>query len=185
VLSKLDGYLNELTVPVDGSNSKIHSYSRGLHESFTVSMQLLKIIKAFNIQTDISTVLSKYNVNDIPNILKIVLESGVRKWKIFQFYPLEVGWKNKDRFELSQTEFLFVTKELEKYKSLIEIDIRASDNETMLSYFHISPNGKMLLVDRNKYRDIGNFLDCDDIHSILIKNKFNFKIHLNRHWRDL
>jgi radical S-adenosyl methionine domain-containing protein 2 len=184
LLSRLDTYLNELTVPLDGSNSRTHGSSRGSEESFAVSMRLLRIANGFNVNMDVSTVVSKCNARDLSKMLGVVLESGVTKWKLFQFYPLGRGLHNRDRFEISQEEFKSLAEELEPYRSVVEMDVRSSDNETMLSYFHISPNGRMLLVDRHEYRDIGSFLGCDDIPGALVRNRFHFRTHSNRHWRD-
>ena len=74
---------------------------------------------------------------------------------------------------------------LEKNRSSIEIDFRPADDNTMLSYFHISPSGKMLLVVGNQYKDIGDYLLCNDLYDLLIDNNFNFETHKNRHFRDI
>lgn len=185
MLGKLDGYLHELTIPVDGSNPEIQSCSRGTQDSFENSMRLLRITRAHSIDVDVSTVLSKCNIHDIFGILRLVLQSGVRKWKIFQFYPLGDGLRNRDRFEISPEESDSIAKELAPYRSLVEIDHRSSDQNTMLSYFHISPNGTMLLVNKNRYEGIGNFLSCDDISTALAERRFDFQIHSNRHRRDV
>ena len=183
ILHKLDNHLDELSLPLEGSNPSIHKHNRGSQEHFFIIKHLLEIISDYNFKTDIETVVTKYNKNDISNILELILDNNIKKWKLFQFYSLGRGLLNSEDYQVSNYEFAEIKERFSKYKN-IEIDFRDNDELVMKSYLNISPSGDIITVLNNKYVKIGNLLYSKNIYSILHKNNFNFEIHNKRHWRD-
>lgn len=184
VLGELSPYLDEITIPVEGSTLNIHGRVRPPGQNFEVSMRLLKELKSYPIVADISTVVTRHNLADLPNIREIVRCSQVPKWKVFQFYPLEAGALNRETLAVSKKQFVEACAQLAEESAPFEIDFRVADERVMRSYLHISPGGRMLIVSQDRYSDIGHFLDTEDILLCLNQNDFPFDIHLQRHRRD-
>ena len=183
-LVELAPFLDELTVAVDGSTPKIHGAMRSSPANFEVSLRLLQEVQKYSVSLDISTVVTRVNLHDLENIRDIVFSSGIHKWKVFQFYPLMMGAKNRAWLEVSAEEFTKVQALLASHRGSLEIDFRDAREETMRSYLHISQTGRLLIVKGGNYRDIGSVLECKNLVECLEENGFSFEIHRARHWRD-
>ncbi len=182
LLELLSTDLSELTVAIDGSTEEIHGAMRSSPGNLGVSLRILEKIGKTPIRMDVSTVVTRVNYDDLENIRALVLRSGISKWKVFQFYPLENGAKNRGALELSFDDFAKLRAQLAHPK--LEIDFRDAREDTIRSYLHISPAGRMLIVEGADYRDVGSFLDCVDIQECLETCGFQFEIHRKRHWCD-
>lgn len=182
ILNELAPYLDELTIAIDGSTPEVHGLMRSSAANFDVSLRLLYRLRSTPIRVDVSTVVTRTNYHDLENIRARVLTAGIPKWKVFQFYPLEDGFRNRDKLEISISDFARLDERL-RHPDL-EIDFRDAREETIRSYLHISPAGRMLVVEGAEYRDVGSFLDCEDLMQHLENAGFEFGIHGRRHWRD-
>ena len=184
-LRKLDGILEEITLPIDGSTPQVHSRSRGVEESFYVSLELLRLCHSLTVRADVSTVVSRQNITDICNIGALLVQNGVTKWKVFQFAPIAKARRMDSKFSISAETFRHVIKDLNVFRDRIAIDVRGADTDTMQSYLHVTPSGDMLIVREMSYHNIGNILNCDNIFDALSEEKFNYLIHGCRHRNDI
>lgn len=73
-LYKLD--IDGISVSVDGSSDQIHGLSRP-SKTFKFAIKTLRECVANNLWTSISTTVSKYNISDFNNMLKLALNLGV------------------------------------------------------------------------------------------------------------
>jgi radical SAM protein len=76
-----------IAVSIDGSNPEIHDYFRGKTGTFEMSMKILDMAKDIGLSTQINTTVTRYNIHDLPNIMKICLDKGVDMWDVFFVVP--------------------------------------------------------------------------------------------------
>ena len=184
ILNELNHSLIELSLPLEGSTSYIHSKMRGTHDHYFNTIKLLKITQKYDVLADVSTVVTKQNVSDILNISKIIVDHGIKKWKLFQFISLGKGYHSKKEFQIAQTDFLRLKNEVKSTVTDLEIDFGSGTQRRMKSYVNISPTGNIFVFNNNSYNIIGNLFSNQELISVLVKNKFNFQLHNKRHFRD-
>ncbi len=76
-----------IAVSIDGSNPEIHDHFRGKTGTFEMSMKILDMAKEIGLSTQINTTVTRYNIFDLPNIMKLCLEKGVDMWDVFFVVP--------------------------------------------------------------------------------------------------
>ncbi len=76
-----------IAISLDGSNAEIHDFFRGVTGTFETSLEILRIASELEISTQINTTVSTYNLLDLPNIMRIGIESGVVLWDVFFIVP--------------------------------------------------------------------------------------------------
>lgn len=187
ILKMLDGYLDSISLPIDGSNPFINKYHRNSINHLDIVKNKISLISKYSIKLNISTVISCLNYNDIAELSKLLISLNVNKWKIFQFFPLGKGRKNEKRFEISNKKYSNLNNLIVPNDYVFDIDFRIAGDKAMSSYLNISPVGDIIIVKRNKYCNIGNIFNIIDINylnDLLVENSFNFNIHYKRHYKD-
>ncbi|WP_457550201.1 TIGR04053 family radical SAM/SPASM domain-containing protein [Archaeoglobus sp.] len=79
--------VSRIAVSIDGSNAKIHDHFRGRTGTFEMSLKILDMAREIGISTQINTTVTKHNIFDLPNIMKLCLEKGVDMWDVFFVVP--------------------------------------------------------------------------------------------------
>ncbi|HVG21201.1 MAG TPA: radical SAM protein [Blastocatellia bacterium] len=184
LMQALDCCLDELTLPIDGSVPEIHGNHRGQDSHLDTVMRLLKQVKNYGFQTDVSTVVTRLNLGDILNILRLVESEEIKKWKVFQYDGLMQDENTYRALCISHAQFEEVIATVNAHKTRVSVDFRFSSPEVMRSYLSISPLGDILLVNSNQYKKVGSVFDNRSLKEILTSNNFSFDIHTGRHIRD-
>ncbi len=76
-----------IAVSIDGSNSEIHDYFRGKTGTFEISMKILDMAREIGLSTQINTTVTRYNIHDLPNIMRICIDKEVDMWDVFFVVP--------------------------------------------------------------------------------------------------
>jgi len=142
-LLALKNNLDWITLPLDGSNEEKQVKAGRPPEHFTRTIKILEKLNNSKFNIKINTVLSKQNIDDIENIAQLIKKYNVKRWKVFQFFPVRAASLiNKQRHEISIE--LFRNKE-NHIKSLFTdsecLVYFGSNTDLETSYFTISPNG--------------------------------------------
>ncbi|KAF5429227.1 Radical SAM superfamily enzyme [Candidatus Methanomarinus sp.] len=141
----------------------------------------------YNFKTDVNTVLTKQNKDDVLNILYILLQRKIKRWKINRFYSIGQGALNRQKYEISNEDFSKVAKRLSDEKCIqngeIEVFLKDNREAVMTSYINISPSGDILMFNKGNYRNIGDVFSIEDIREVLEVNGFSFDLHTKRHFR--
>jgi MoaA/NifB/PqqE/SkfB family radical SAM enzyme len=184
-IKKIEPFLDELTLPLEGSNEKIHGYHRASTIHFYHVMDLLERALEWNVFLDVSTVVTRLNLHDLNNIGRLLIDNGVRKWKLFQFHPIGRGAANNATFGVSDIEFEEAREQVMPFADVIDIDFSLPSKKRMKSYFNISPTGKIFVSEEGQYSVIGDVLNVKDPLTLLTRSGFNLSIHLSRHHGDM
>jgi radical SAM enzyme (rSAM/lipoprotein system) len=96
--------LRSITISLDGLQSS-HNWLRGNENSFQKAMQAIKVcVKQGNLVFDVVTCVHRKNISELIDIKNLLLETGVKKWRLFTIFPKGRAKGIKD-LELSKAEF--------------------------------------------------------------------------------
>jgi radical S-adenosyl methionine domain-containing protein 2 len=161
VLHKMDGILDWITLPLDGSSEENQVNAGRPSGHFTHTVSLLRLLRNSPFKIKINTVLSQQNLNDVRQIGQIVESASIiRRWKVFQFYSVrDASRANRDKFEITNAEFENARRiivPIFNYKSCKVYFSSNRDLET--SYFTIDPEGNAFVTQDGKDIIIGNVI---------------------------
>jgi len=118
----LEAGLDQLILSLDGSSPKIHDKLRnlpGVFENLTKGIKLIKGQKN-KLIIRVNTVVSPFNIKDLPNILKLITALGVDQWSIIPLKSEKNLWSEMDRDKLLAiySQFKKIIKNVESPKIL-------------------------------------------------------------------
>ena len=189
-LKRNSSYIDLISLPIDGSTEKINSLTKK-ERHLSAVLAALELLKAYpGIDVKICTPVTKYNIKDIPNILKLSEDyAGHTKarvfYNIFQVFPRSMGEVNWKEILVSNTQFSSLKRKLVGRK---KIKINFLDHNTLDKlYLMIFPNGNLIIPEGKKFNDFGLFLEIDDINKIIKKSNFESSKHLkhSKRWEKV
>lgn len=125
-LKKLNIYL--MRISLDGSTSEKHDYFRGVKGAYSKTTEAISILAEEGISTTVLTTVSKYNYDDITNIIDLSVTLGANAYNTSLFYPAGRGAKRAG-WVLSKEEYKefyqSLTAKKEQYRG--KIDIKAEE----------------------------------------------------------
>lgn len=95
--------LSRWAFSLDGSCAEIHDHFRGTKGSFDLTMKAIDYLKELEIPIQINTTVSRYNIDDLPNIAKKVNELNTVLWSVFFLVPTGRGLQ-KDMISADEHE---------------------------------------------------------------------------------
>ena len=111
VAKKLKALNVDVQINLDGSTAEIYGRVRGRKEAFNDVVQGIRNTLAAGVNLTIGTVVTKNNIDDIPEILKFTERSGVPYFRLIPFVPSGRGKHNRD-LELDPLQIQTVSREL-------------------------------------------------------------------------
>lgn len=118
----------DVQVSVDGSNADVYGKFRGRKDAFDQAINGVDILLKTGIDVTIGTVVTKLNVDDIPEMLKLVETLGVKRFRLIPFIPYGRGKTNKE-LELKPGKVREVTEYLVKKRQEVPFEIFALEFE--------------------------------------------------------
>ena len=82
-----DAGVSRIAISLDGSNPEIHDHFRGKTGTFEISLKILEYAKDVGLSRQVNTTVTKYNIFDLPNIMKLCLDMDVTLWDLFFIVP--------------------------------------------------------------------------------------------------
>jgi len=174
-------FIDLISLPIDGSTEEISSKTKeeGHLAAVLKALELLK--KHPEIDVKICTPVTKYNIKDIPNILKLAEEykektkAGVF-YNIFQTFPRSSGEVDWRELIVSKRVFTALKRKLSGRK---KIRVNFLDHGTLDKlYLMIFPNGNLIIPEGDKFTKFGQFLEIKDINTIIKQSRFESHKHL-------
>jgi MoaA/NifB/PqqE/SkfB family radical SAM enzyme len=181
-------YIDLISLPIDGSTEKINSKTKEKGHLSAVLKTLVLLKKYPEIDIKICTPVTKHNIKDVPNILKIAEEykrdtSARVFYNIFQTFPRSSGETDWSALVVSNREFGILKKRLSGRK---KIKVNFLDHKTLDKlYLMIFPNGNLVIPEGDSFNSFGSFLEIKDLNEVIKQSRFDSKKHL-RHsmgWR--
>jgi len=98
--------LDRWAFSLDGSTAEIHDAFRGTRGSFDLTMRAIETLRRLGMPLQINTTVSRYNLDDLPNIARLLEEMGVVMWSVFFLVPTGRG-KLADMISAEEHERVF------------------------------------------------------------------------------
>jgi MoaA/NifB/PqqE/SkfB family radical SAM enzyme len=76
--NELAKYVPEVQVSIDGSRQEVHDKVRGEPGSFEKAVKAAKLFKKAGVKVNVATSLTRFNIEDFPNIITLCRELGVK-----------------------------------------------------------------------------------------------------------
>ena len=92
-------------ISIDSPRPETHDEFRGMKGSHEKAVSALKYLKEAGIETSISSVICKINIDDIDGLIEQALSSGVENLNFHNFKCSGLGFTNKDELDLSPGEW--------------------------------------------------------------------------------
>jgi len=169
---KIVPHIDVLGLPLDGSSIEMTAKVTREGELFGSTTKHLRnfyknppkhIVK-------IGTVVTKINKEDIVNIGNILYSTPKSYqpdvWRIYEFSPLGEGLKNREKFEISEREFVEIINRV-KAKFPNQKISALTDSDSDDSYFFINPKQELEVLSNNIYEVLGRI---DEMSSETIKD---------------
>lgn len=91
-----------ISLSIDGSTAQRHDMFRGVPGSFALTSQGWQIARKLGLKVQLNTTVTRYNLEDLPNIFRLVLEYGAMTWSVFFLVPVGRG---RAEDEISPAEY--------------------------------------------------------------------------------
>jgi MoaA/NifB/PqqE/SkfB family radical SAM enzyme len=174
-------YIDLISLPIDGSTEEISSKTKEAGHLAAVLKALEMSKKYPSIDVKICTPVTKHNIKDVSNILKLA-EDFNRKTKsrvfynIFQTFPRSLGKVDWNEFIVSNRSFGALKRKLSGRRN---IRINFLDHTTIDKlYLMIFPNGNLVIPEGGNFTSFGPFLEIEYINEVIQQSKFETAKHL-------
>jgi radical SAM protein with 4Fe4S-binding SPASM domain len=115
-------------VSIDGSTADIYGKFRGRKDAFAQAVNAVDILLKAGIDIIIGTVVTKHNVDDLPDMLNLVRTLGAKHFRLIPFIPYGRGRQNKE-LELDPCEMKEAIKFLIDKRKDVPFDILTMEFE--------------------------------------------------------
>ncbi|MEM3363395.1 MAG: TIGR04053 family radical SAM/SPASM domain-containing protein [Thermoplasmatales archaeon] len=112
--------VRSLSLSLDGASKITHDWLRGLSGTFDFTLSLMKKVIQEGFTLQINTTVFKRNVRELPELLKILIDNGVKTWEVFSL--IRTG-RGIDREDLDPREYEDVFNYLE-FASRYSVTVR-------------------------------------------------------------
>jgi radical SAM protein with 4Fe4S-binding SPASM domain len=128
-LKKLD---ISVQVSLDGSNAEIYGRFRGCKKAFPKVIRGIENLVNEGVDLTIGTVFSNHNLDDIPDMLKLVERHGVKIFRLIPFIPSGRGKINRD-LEPGSSKVKEITRYLYEMRGKVPFTILPLEFENVFS----------------------------------------------------
>ncbi|MGC8562563.1 MAG: TIGR04053 family radical SAM/SPASM domain-containing protein [Thermoplasmata archaeon] len=136
--------VKSLSLSLDGASSDTHDWLRGYIGTFDKTLYLVRKVISEGFTLQINTAVFKRNVHELPQLLKILLDTKVKTWEVFSL--IKTG-RGIDREDLDPEAYEDVFNYLE-FASRYGISIRTVE----------APFFRRILIEREKSEYKGGYL---------------------------
>ncbi len=167
MIARFKENLDWLNLPLDGSSPEMSNAMTRKEGHFQRVIKIFDQLKDSGVKLKINTVASKINIDDIVNMVPLIKRFNIKRWKIFQFYPVRGdAVDSADKFSLSPKRFEQVRKTVTDMIDSQDCMVVFENNEQLEeSYFALTPDGLVYVSHKGKDIFIGD-LKTDDVNDI-------------------
>ena len=159
-IKRISPFLDSITLSIDAVNNDINEeLGRGFDHLANIN-SIMEFIRNNEIKTKlrINTVISKLNINDIPNLVEYLNNFNIYSWRIFKFMPLrETAVINQDKFDISVDDYNECIKYVKSNSKIKKIESRIEE-DMQKKYLLILADGSIVVTDKDGDKKLGNAL---------------------------
>lgn len=190
LLKRYGSYIDLISLPLDGSTEAINSLTKKAGHYQAILNALKMLCKHPNIDVKVCTPVTRFNLNDIPNIISLVSDYANKTkarvfYNIFQAFPRSMDppkWK----------ELLVTKKQFDNLKHGVtgkqKITVNFLNHETLdRLYVMIFPDGSLVIPKGADFYMFGKFLEIDNFEEALESSDFDSPKHIrhSKKWKKV
>jgi radical SAM enzyme (rSAM/lipoprotein system) len=104
LISLINSGLRAITVSFDGKELS-HNWLRGNPHSYTNALKAIELIAKYDeLESDVVTCVNQRNFNELDEIKNLLIEKGIKKWRVFTVFPVGRA-KNYNDLQLDPLNF--------------------------------------------------------------------------------
>lgn len=153
-----------LGLPLDDSNTLVNAAMRASRSHFEVVTGLLEDFDLLRVPIKVNTVVSRVNVEDLPDLARVLGRYRIQIWALYQFWPLgPSALANRRRYEIGAAEFLSAVDGVRRVAKIRHIEAGDVDSRWH-AYFMVTDKGRAYTVSRESpetFQDLGSVFDDD------------------------
>lgn len=112
----LDSGIRAITISLDGLENS-HNWLRGNKKSFRNAIEAINILsKTEGLRNDVVTCANQKNINELPELYRLLLKLGLKEWRIFTIFPIGRA-KEHDALQLKPAAFKGLFDFIEKVRN--------------------------------------------------------------------
>jgi radical SAM protein with 4Fe4S-binding SPASM domain len=119
------GGIKRVSLSLDGKNAKEHDTFRGVTGSFNSVIKAADILNGIDLPFQINTTVTRFNVDDLPDIYTLVKSIGSVAWHVFLLVPVGRGKDLKGK-ELDARAYEDVLNWLYDIESMDELEMKVT-----------------------------------------------------------
>lgn len=151
-------YLNSLTLSIDSTNNEINAELGRGENHYNNIKKILDNVQNKELKLNINTVVSKKNINQLDQLGDFLNTYKINSWRVFKFMPLrETAERNREQFEISDTEFENQKTIFQKFENIMSVDFR-QEKDMENKYILLVANGDIVKTENGKDIKKGNAL---------------------------
>lgn len=111
--------VSSLSISIDGSKPEVHDFIRGVPGHLEESLSRIRDLMDHGMKVQVNTAVMRYNVYDLPNIVKLLLDLDISVWEVF--FLIHVG-RGSDIMDITPPEYEDVLNflyEVSKYDIIV------------------------------------------------------------------
>lgn len=165
----LEGCVDLLGLPLDGSTSEVHDRMRGSTGHHELIMKRLAWLSGRNISIKINTMVSSVNVSDLNELGNLISTLNPDRWSIYQYWPVGPAVKGAPRNALDVDKFQDGIREIDMKgfkNTVIEVNTTESRRRTYPILNHL---GEVYVHHEHPVDDfkfVGKIFDSDILGKI-------------------
>lgn len=105
-------HLNTVFVSLHGSNEKLHDFITGTEGAYNKTINGIDALKKEKVNTMLSCQVSRENIDDVEEYIKLCKFYSIKKINFLRPYPLGNGKQNYEKMALSASEYEWFTREI-------------------------------------------------------------------------
>lgn len=181
-LDRFGESIDLISLPLDGSTENVSSRTKEAGH-YAAVMAALTLLGAYpGIDVKVATPVTRYNIDDVPNIVALLDERSVRLsgrlfYNVFQAFPRsmssDVPWPE---LLVDSAEFGELRRRVEAMPHRFRINWLGHDTLDKL-YVMVFPDGSLTVPVGSEFRNYGPFLEVEDIDGLLDRTDFDAPKH--------
>jgi len=177
-LALLKSTVDLLGLPLDGSSAAIHEEMRQSPGHYARTMQKLAWLSDFRSHLKLNTIVSQFNINNLPALANVVCSLKPSRWSIYQYWPVGPASRVERRHALTESAFLEAADRLREAILFDDIALEVNSAESRRNTYPIIHHDAKVFVHaahpENTFVHVGSIFDdhvMDRIRTTCIEDR--------------
>lgn len=162
-LALLRSTVDLLGLPLDGSSAAVHDEMRQSPGHYARCLRKVAWLGDFHSRLKLNTIVSKFNLTDLPALGSVVSSLRPSRWSIYQYWPVGPAAKVEGKHALAETAFLEAAERVRTAFLVADITLEVNSAESRRNTYPIIHHDGEVFVHaappENSFLHLGSIFD--------------------------